>query len=141
MSEEKREETLLSKITAKIAKMNPVRLVLVVSATYYVIKNLYIYYTVPRAPAPNLPPDHEERVAKQTAENLKRAGGQILVIIVIFIAVLGLSYVNNKQAKHDEEAKQKEEEIKKYEEMIEEIREKKKKQELEDGRKKRSKAN
>lgn len=141
MPETEQDSSLVARIAGRIAKINPVRLVLIVSAVYYLIKNAYIYYTTPRAHIPDLPADHDERVAKQTWENLKRGGGQIVACVVLLVAILFLRYINNKQADHDQKAKEKDEEIKRFQEMVEEERERKKKitEEIANKRKSKSK--
>lgn len=140
MTESEESQSLLHRITARLAKVSPVRMVLVVSGAYYMIKNAYYYYTIPRPPIPDLPADHEERVAKQSAENMKRAGWQILGICVMVAVVIILKYVNYRNDKFDEEVRKKDEELKKYEEMLEEIREKNKKTKEGATNKKKSKA-
>ena len=140
MSSEGQEESFISRITKKISQISPVRLVLMVSATYYVIKNLYIYQITPRAPIPDLPHDHEERVHKQFLENMKRGGGQILAILVLVAIVFGLRFINNRDAQKDEQARKKDEEIKHYEEMLEEVKANKKRI-LEDAALKKKKKN
>lgn len=121
------DEGIISKITSKIAAIPPFRLVMIVLASYFVLKNIYLAATEDRMKnVYDLPHDHEERVYNQWIENLKRSSGMLGSIVLIACGVFFLKYVNIQQERRDREIKEKEREIKEYEAVLEEIKEKKK---------------
>jgi len=100
-NKEEEEQTFWGMLTAKVNSIPPVRLVLIVLAAYFVIKNVYISATQSPAPAADLPPDHEERMAEQRIKNWERVMETVKTTAILLIPYLLLRYVNGRAEKKE----------------------------------------
>lgn len=87
---------LLWRITHKIKSIPPLRLILIVLAAYYLIKNWYITHYESPAPAAHLPPDHDKRMAEQRVKNWERVMETAKYSLVILIPYLIVRHFNVK---------------------------------------------